>query len=1172
MVGRMTRRITTIVLIAALLPVPGLAWNVPPSRRPGVDPSMAAARVFAMALNSVHQSAGTVVRPQIYLVFNVDVPVLNAGNQTLLTATSAGWFEAFLKELMTPPAGGATTTPANLLSSPNATKLAAVPDSLRYNGSADDAESTVRRSVRVALDDALTEAGIDTNQGSLTSEGGTVTYEGQHEDGDIIVTGRVVNGQIVLTKEFKPLATGTENAGQRTIAVNAPEATAVASPAAFNKSYLAEYETKVKLITPNQTNANLMGQISVRDTYVAQMNNMAANFESLLKNPGQMDALVTGLRRDAKAVDDAYQRMLGAERSVIDLQGQNPRVDLKGNYEGDMRRAAQLDMEGNKSAANKIRTDAENTAYGSFVHERQMFFQTLDQNPLLGLGDPGLFGSDYLFKKIRNTLSYDAPNSDYVNLVRPYFEKAATEARSESTRANAINAPEAFVEFGGPKYLRTRDAMDAEGQANGSNLPRALSQAAEGGYESIEGSKAVGTEITNFGLNIVAGTSWVIPGIGPFISAGVAAIQVVRDGKDLVVALLDEKDARNLAGVTGYTRVLTAEDRVAAQRNQFVVSVVGLALEGLSNVKIVKGPLPAKAGHAVENATETAAATAAREAPTPAGAVGDKTQVFPEAPPEPPSLPTRRASDAELDARNIEEAAEMDQAYAENLARARAAGVSEPRIQQLTKKGGGPGHTGAINALYLEALAAEGKELMSLREFMDASMFETKNRLGTLTEADWDWLRKKLAQDPNYLDRIPNRGRMDGTDGFITPISGEQAADLVKNPRVAQMVDDAKSAASARAAAVEDTKGTVILPAGAAIEDAKGTVLVPAGSKPAAPTGAAALEDAKGTMILPAGSKPAAPTGAAALEDAKGTMILPAGSRPAARVDPKAIAGFANELKQTLPKAQQSGLSPAQVARDTRAAMTRLGIEPRELVTQLAQQLLSLPKPVSMTDLGNTTKAAATPGLDVSLEALGISSGEAFKMTAVNHGTAPIQLRGQGIVVEPVIGAPVKQTSGVSRVGMAAPVVTQTIEAFCVERVRPVAPPGTQYRVAPPAMQQQHHGLIDVLHAAQRVQSTGLLHPDSEIKGYFNFVRQWSIWTKQENFDEKKFTEEFLNQTKKNVESQNVKWTDAMQSTVRKAAPGRWRDITSVLDEANKPKIQAAGAPLPSQLLVNPWS
>jgi len=636
--------------------------------------------------------------------------------------------------------------------------------------------------------------------------------------------------------------------------------------------------------------------------------------------------------------------------------------------------------------------------------------------------------------------------------------------------------------------------------------------------------------------------------------------------------------------------------------------VAGLALEGLQGIKVVKGPRATGAAADVTAATGNAAAdataAATRNAPTPGAApaptstprtnapvrevgsdplantaaVGDKTQAFPDPPPtDPVGARGRNLTTAELASDKAAEIADDIQVYETNLAYARSVGVSDERIAQLTA-GAKRGDTDVANALYREGLIAEGKQIdMPLDEYGQAKFFQTRSQLGTLTEADYQWLRNKLAADPNYLDNLPNRGRLTHPsptpdsptpgpiDDFDASITTAQRDALLNDPRVAQMVDEAKAAGNAGTAQlpVGTTDPTRQLGPGASaptvrVDPADTTPTVKLDPADATPTVRLDPADATPTVRLDRADAtptvrldPADATPTVRLDPNKTSLIPP--PSPATRVDPnktvtmdpRAAAQATDELMQSLPKARQSGQSPQQAAALVRNAMTRFGVGPQQIVTALRQRLFSA-RPVSFADLGNAETAAARGDIAVSLQALGVSSGVAFNVNAVNSGKMPIQLQGEGIVIEPINGgSPISRTATTQ-------VITEPVEAFCLERVRPVAPQGTQYRVAPPAMQTQHRRLVDILHAANRVMDASGLHPDSDPKTYFNFIRQWSIWSRQENFDEKRFSEEFMNQTKKNVESQGVKWTNQMQDTVRKAAPGRWRDILGVLTEATK--------------------
>ena len=1242
------RQVITLFLVATLIPAPGLAWPGPVIRRSGsgAETGLLTQRAFLQALNSTGQAAMTGPnRPQLYLVFTVNVAV-PPGGPVALTADVGGWMDQFMKEVLAQPILAAApadsilddidASDAHVRSLESATKLSTMPDSVALGD----------RSTRIALYDALSEAGFDNSGSFRTGADGTVTYEDSLKDGDISVRAREVDGRVVLIKEFKPaIGTGSEvgdpvqirgtgapdlqgtqtggiqiSGTQSTLANNtvtgntAPPAPAgvtntpvapVGPALSYNDTLRIELERKLTTITRDDTPTGpLLGLVLTRDTYISQLNATADTMENLLKDPAQLDSVVRGLRRDAKAVDDAYVNMVAAETTVGAIETRN-RVDLKALYEAEMRAAQQREDKGDLAGAVKLRDSANDSAYGLFVSRQQLFYEALDQNPLLGLGDRGgLFSTDFLFKKMRNTLSSDAPNSEYVELVRPYLVTGAAEAREEATRVTAIDEAEDFTEFGGPKYERTRQAIGELGDANGSTLPRTLVVGAAGWYEQVEGASAVSTAITNFGLNVVAGTAWVIPVVGPWVSAGAAAIQVVRDGNELVVAVLDANDARNLATVTGYTRVLTAEEKLALEKGEFAVSLAATVVEGVQAVRVVRGPVRPGAGNAAADATTAATNTTAdatgagaRNTPpttppvaagAPPAAAGPPPVAQPTGrPPSPfwddPVLPPVRDADgkiigpgathvstAEQQAIEAADAAELKEIYDANLTRARAAGVPEDRIKKII--GDGDVDVDAANTLYREAIDAEGKQLtMPRRDYIALTQIDIRRRLGTLTPDDYEFLRQKLAADPNYLDWLPKQGRLRSSEPgaeFDPVLTTEQRDALLKDPQVGQMVDDARKAAAARPAAppVATTTGSAppgVKPASSPTRtsDPNRTTLDPNTTTIDPNT---TTLDPNTTRLDP--TRTTVDPNRTYLDPNK-TVITPPNA--ASLVDPNATVRMTDELILGIPKARLSGTTPQQMANSVRGAMSKLGVGPQQLVNSLRQRLVT-PRPVSMLDLGNAATAASRSQVDLSLEALGVSGGDAFTVRASNGGAAPVQVQGDGIVVEPVRAAPVREGVSQSRAGNRADaqiaatpqVVTQPVEAFCLERERPVAPPGTQYRVAPPAMQAQHRRLVDVLHAAKRVMDVGGLRPDSEIKGYFNFIRQWSIWTRQENFDEKRFTEAFVEQTRKNVEGQGVTWTDAMRDTVRKVAPGRWRDVTTVLGEVMKVKA-SAGTPSP---------
>jgi hypothetical protein len=69
------------------------------------------------------------------------------------------------------------------------------------------------------------------------------------------------------------------------------------------------------------------------------------------------------------------------------------------------------------------------------------------------------------------------------------------------------------------------------------------------------------------------------------------------------------------------------------------------------------------------------------------------------------------------------------------------------------------------------------------------------------------------------------------------------------------------------------------------------------------------------------------------------------------------------------------------------------------------------------------------------------------------------------------------------------------------------------------------------------------------------------LWTKKENWDEQKFGEVFLEKTKENALTAKVQWTPELEQAVRALIPGRWRDISIVLEDAKRLSATSASGP-----------
>ncbi len=199
----------------------------------------------------------------------------------------------------------------------------------------------------------------------------------------------------------------------------------------------------------------------------------------------------------------------------------------------------------------------------------------------------------------------------------------------------------------------------------------------------------------------------------------------------------------------------------------------------------------------------------------------------------------------------------------------------------------------------------------------------------------------------------------------------------------------------------------------------------------------------------------------------------------------------------------------------------------------------------------------ASGGVAYSIVSNGKSSGEAFELRVLDTTGKVKRIRvPEGLVLEPVKRGAAKPVSDHAPPG--AKVHTRKLSAFCLEFAKPPPDEGMLYRVAPQAAQEQYRPIRGVLRAGREAAAAGKFHPDSDPKEYAETIRQYALWAKLGNWNEQKFTEMFLERSKKNAEAMNVKWTKQLEQALRGLVPGRWGDVSMVLQEAEK--LQGAGA------------
>jgi hypothetical protein len=195
----------------------------------------------------------------------------------------------------------------------------------------------------------------------------------------------------------------------------------------------------------------------------------------------------------------------------------------------------------------------------------------------------------------------------------------------------------------------------------------------------------------------------------------------------------------------------------------------------------------------------------------------------------------------------------------------------------------------------------------------------------------------------------------------------------------------------------------------------------------------------------------------------------------------------------------------------------------------------------------------ATPRLKATIEALGVSSGEAFTIEISGSGADAVDLSAAGVVVEPLppkVGQAVRKEFAALTKG--TPTLRLPADGYCLEFLREPPPEGTMFRVAGPEVQKKFQPMRSILRAARQVLDAGGLTPDSDPEQYFHSIAQWALWTREQGFDAKSFGEAFFERTRKNFEAAGQAWTKPIQETVRALVPNRWKDVERILREAEK--------------------
>lgn len=207
---------------------------------------------------------------------------------------------------------------------------------------------------------------------------------------------------------------------------------------------------------------------------------------------------------------------------------------------------------------------------------------------------------------------------------------------------------------------------------------------------------------------------------------------------------------------------------------------------------------------------------------------------------------------------------------------------------------------------------------------------------------------------------------------------------------------------------------------------------------------------------------------------------------------------------------------------------------------------------------GQAPGRSGVAGVTVVVTSLGTSQGEAFQLQLVNDGPTPVRLSAGGVVVEPLKQAARDETEkALQRLGpRLSGATTVRVEGYCLNYALRPPDAGMLFRVAPRLVQAQFAAARGVLRAASALDRLGRLTPDSNAKAYLESIKQYAVWTRLERWDVAKFSDAWVDMTRKQITASKRGWTPAMETTLRGAAPGRWRDIQAILSEAAAPAFR----------------
>jgi hypothetical protein len=203
-------------------------------------------------------------------------------------------------------------------------------------------------------------------------------------------------------------------------------------------------------------------------------------------------------------------------------------------------------------------------------------------------------------------------------------------------------------------------------------------------------------------------------------------------------------------------------------------------------------------------------------------------------------------------------------------------------------------------------------------------------------------------------------------------------------------------------------------------------------------------------------------------------------------------------------------------------------------------------------------RTEAPPEVQAMFVSLGVATGDAFEVTAINGGERPVRIAADAVVLEPLTSGGGNQVrkdmqDALKKRGPMDPAPTRAhVSGYCLDYLKAPPTAGGIFRIASAQVQEQFAPLRHVLQAEQRLEQLGKLAPDIDPTLYFHQLRQWALWTKAQGFTSDTFAKAFVDHARKNLEAAKQPWTKAIESQIASLVPHRWQEITAVLQEATR--------------------